>query len=153
MRTGRPPTDVFVRIESHITKTEKGCWEWNGLKTRYGYGLVWLNGKNRNVHRLMLSKKLNRQLETNEVSRHMCHNPPCCNPDHLEVGTTQDNVNDKVKAGRQPKGEKNGASKLTDKEVEEIRQLHGLLSLRTIGELYDIHWVHVSRIQSGKSRS
>ena len=152
MRTGRPPTDVFVRIQSHITKTDSGCWEWNGVKNDAGYGMVWLNGKNHRVHRLILTKKLGRPLETCEVTRHLCNNPICSNPEHLDVGTTQDNINDKVKADRQAKGEKSGVCKITDVQVEEIRQLNGRMSLRDIGKLYNIHYVHVSRIQSGRSR-
>ena len=152
MRTGRPPTDVHERIQTHITKIDGGCWEWNGVKNGAGYGMVWLNGKHHRVHRLMLSKKLNRPLEGTEITRHMCNNPACCNPEHLEVGTIQDNINDKVSAGRQAKGEKNGQSKLTDKQVEEIRDLNGKMSLRDIGKLYNIHYVHVSRIHSGRSR-
>lgn len=152
MSRGRPPTDVYTRIESHITKSENGCWEWNGLKNEAGYGMVRLYGKNCRVHRIVLSKKLNRELTSSEITRHLCNNPPCCNPEHLEVGTTQDNINDKLLAGRQAKGERNGASKLSDKEVNEIRELNGKMSLRDIGKLYGIHYVHVSRIQNGKSR-
>lgn len=152
MPLGRPPTDVHIRIQSHIRKLDNGCWEWTGVKNSAGYGMVWLNGKQRRAHRIVLSKKLGRELTQNEITRHMCNNPPCCNPDHLEVGTTQDNINDKVLAGRQPRGEKSGTSKLTDKQVSEIRELNGKMSLRDIGKLYGIHYVHVSRIQSGRSR-
>lgn len=152
MQRGRPSTDVHKRIETHIIKLDNGCWEWNGVKNSAGYGMVWLNGKSTRAHRIVLSKKLNRELQPHEITRHLCHNPPCCNPEHLAVGTTQDNVNDKILAGRQAKGEKNGASKLTDEQVKEIRELNGKMSLRDIGKLYGIHYVHVSRIQSGRSR-
>lgn len=30
------------------------------------------------------------------VVRHLCHNPPCCNPDHLVGGSHQDNSDDQV---------------------------------------------------------
>jgi len=153
MTIGRPPTDVHERIQKHITKVDSGCWEWNGFRNQAGYGLVWLNGKQHRVHRIVLSKKVGRPLEDTEVSRHMCNNPACCNPEHLEVGTTQDNIKDKLLAGRQAKGEKNGQSKITDKQVEEIKALNGKMSLRDIGNIYNIHYVHVSRIQSGRSRS
>ena len=40
-----------------------------------------------------------------EVVRHACDNPPCCNPLHLLGGTHADNVADKVRRGRVPRGE------------------------------------------------
>lgn len=52
--------------------------------------------------------------------RHTCDNPLCINPDHLIVGTEQDNSNDCVARGRTAKGEANGRSKLSEQDVIEI---------------------------------
>jgi hypothetical protein len=54
------------------------------------------------------------------VVRHTCDNPLCINPDHLLIGTHNDNVQDKVNRGRQAKGTHNGRSKLTEPEVIDI---------------------------------
>lgn len=153
MRTGRPPKDVYDRILTHIDKSGNECWKWTGHKNDAGYGLIWLEGKQSRVHRIVLSKKLGRPLETTEVCRHMCHTPICCNPDHLEVGNVQDNVNDTVNANRHAKGEKSGSAKLTDDQIAEIRSLSGMISLRELGKMYGVHYVHIARIQSYRTRT
>ena len=54
---------------------------------------------------------------------HTCDNPPCCNPDHLWVGTNGDNTQDSLKKGRMAtqKGEANHSAKLTNSDVIGIR--------------------------------
>jgi hypothetical protein len=67
---------------------------------------------------------------------HKCDNPRCCNPEHLFLGTSQDNQDDKVSKGRQARGDghysrttpeklcrgvRHGNAKLTDDLVRKIR--------------------------------
>lgn len=54
--------------------------------------------------------------------RHTCDNRSCVNPNHLILGTHQDNVDDMVKKGRQSQGEQHGGAKLTEEQVVEIRR-------------------------------
>jgi len=35
-------------------------------------------------------------IEKGKVVRHLCNNRRCCNPDHLDIGTHQDNMDDKA---------------------------------------------------------
>jgi DNA-binding MarR family transcriptional regulator len=60
------------------------------------------------------------------------------NPKHLFLGTNEDNMKDKVRKGRQARGEKNGRSKLTVKEVRTIRKLNkdGGFSYRQLAERF-----------------
>jgi hypothetical protein len=53
---------------------------------------------------------------------HKCHNPSCCNPDHLYLGTDADNTRDRVAAGRHTWGERNSSAILTVADVLEIRR-------------------------------
>jgi hypothetical protein len=57
------------------------------------------------------------------VVRHKCDNPSCGNPDHLIVGTQQENVADRVSRCREGyrKGIKNGRAKLSEYHVIQIR--------------------------------
>jgi hypothetical protein len=98
------------------------CWPWWGGRDSEGYGRLHVKGRRSvGAHRLVLERKLGRELGPEEVARHRCDHPWCCNPAHLEPGTKADNNRDKVERGRQPRGEQNNA-KLTDAQVLEIRQ-------------------------------
>jgi hypothetical protein len=54
---------------------------------------------------------------------HACDNPPCCNPDHLSVGTQSDNVTDAMQKGRMKtkRGSNHKLAKLTEAQVAQIR--------------------------------
>jgi hypothetical protein len=56
---------------------------------------------------------------------HRCDVRACVNPEHLFLGTPQDNMDDMVRKSRQvtPRGSRNGASKLTADQVLDIRRL------------------------------
>src|SRR6185312_10444443 len=99
------------------------CWEWQGRRGVTGYGRVFLpGGKNWMAHRLAaaLSGKVP---GAGEYVCHTCDNPPCCNPNHLWVGTEAENVADMVRKGRQhhPRGELSSSVKLSADVIDEIR--------------------------------
>lgn len=53
---------------------------------------------------------------------HTCDNPICCRIDHLWIGTAAQNSQDRDRKGRarDSRGEKQGATKLTESQVREI---------------------------------
>lgn len=53
---------------------------------------------------------------------HKCDTPACVRPDHLFLGTNDDNMADRQAKGRQSRGEKHGSAKLTAIQVAAIRQ-------------------------------
>lgn len=88
-----------------IIVTEYGCWEWQGNRFPKGYGRVptrgWGSiGSNCRVHRFFYINLVGAIPKGMNVL-HKCDNPPCCNPDHLFIGTHADNSNDKVNKCRQ----------------------------------------------------
>ncbi|MHA6903314.1 HNH endonuclease signature motif containing protein (plasmid) [Ralstonia syzygii subsp. celebesensis] len=57
-----------------------------------------------------------------KVVRHRCDNPTCVNPEHLELGTQADNMQDKKARGRCIKGTAHHNTKLTPRQVQSIRE-------------------------------
>ncbi len=106
---------------------ELGCIIWTGGTTGDGYGAINIAGKNTSTHIFSFYSYHNFYPE---VVSHSCDNPLCVNPLHLFASTQVLNQQDKVRKGRQAKGEHNGKAKLTEQEAKEA------LALRKKGVLY-----------------
>ena len=115
----------FIKKDFTDMLTPNGdCLEWTSGTLLDGYGQTLAYGKTWRTHRLAL------HLEGIDVSGHMvlhsCDNRLCCNPDHLRIGTHQDNMDDRSARGRQASGSKNGNAKLTKEQVLDIRAIRGM---------------------------
>lgn len=95
----------YDRVMSRTALRPDGCIEYQGSRSRYGYGQTRVgsraDGTRRSVkvHRLVWEEH-HGPIPEGLVVRHKCDNPPCCNIEHLEIGTQQDNIRDKVERGR-----------------------------------------------------
>ena len=89
-----------------------------------GYIRRRINGKLIYVHRKAW-EDANGPIPEGMSVLHHCDNPPCKNPDHLFLGTQDDNVQDMIMKGRDRKvhGEEQWCAKLTETQVIEIRRL------------------------------
>lgn len=86
-----------------VEVNENGCWNCiSHSKHPDGYVYVFSGKKKIKLHKRVLEIKIGRELQTNndELTRHICDNPQCCNPDHLLIGNSQQNHNDMVSRGR-----------------------------------------------------
>lgn len=108
---------------SKLEKKSSGCIEWTGC-TAQGYGIVRFAGKSWRAHRLVwhLTKG---EIPEGLCVLHKCDNPPCCNVDHLWVGTHKENSRDMSNKERDDggwgPGHLNGRAKLTWEKVHAIR--------------------------------
>lgn len=160
--------------QSHM---DSACWEWTG-PLHAGYGHFSIRKERMPAHRA--SWRLNRgPIPAGMKILHGCDYRACVNPAHLRVGTTQDNVADRVARGRSAfgsangsirfperrpsgdrninrsnpevacRGERHGRSKLTEADVLAIRA--SSLFQREIAQLFGISRGAVCSIRSGKN--
>lgn len=111
-----------VLAERTLRDPLTGCLVWTGGRARGGYPALSVGGKSRRVHRLVMERMVGRSLSSSEFVCHRCDNPPCCEIDHLFIGSVRDNVADQVAKGRQRRGEAINTARLSREQVEEIRR-------------------------------
>ena len=113
-----------------------GCWIFTGATNEFGYGIVGTGGRgspNDRAHRITY-RHFCGDIPAGMFVCHECDVPSCCNPNHLFLGTNQDNVNDMVRKKRNsppPRnphvtGSSHPLSKFTDDEVAFARDCHFL---------------------------
>ena len=90
---------LVVRFWANVVKTDS-CWRWTAARTEDGYGRIFGNGRSLRAHRLSFEIHLGPIPDGMQVL-HRCDNPQCCNPEHLFLGTTADNMADKFAKGRE----------------------------------------------------
>jgi hypothetical protein len=139
------------RFEERVRVTP-GCWIWLGYKNPKGYGRI--NNGNRDVmaHRFSYELYVG-PIPAGKIICHKCDNPSCVNPDHLWVGTDQENADDKVAKGRwvggDRKGEAHAMARLSNEAVYAIRA--DGRPLRSIAKQYGITRGYVRGIKERAS--
>jgi len=87
--------EIARKVLSRCTKSDRGCFEWQGASNGKGYGRMRIGDKVLSTHRIMAyaSGKLSQlKYNRNQIILHLCDNPKCCRPSHLKVGTYSQNV-------------------------------------------------------------
>lgn len=116
-----------ARFWSKVKKTAT-CWLWMAGTSPAGYGRLGQGGQGS-----MLAHRYAYELTRGPIPKglfvlHSCDTPPCVRPDHLFLGTHQDNMDDMNRKGRHSrvglKGVMNPRSVLTEDDVRAIRELY-----------------------------
>lgn len=113
---------VKVRLERGVFYSPCGCWFWMGATTGRDnrYGTIMVNGKQTTTHRV--SYEIYKGSIGDLFVCHSCDQTLCVNPDHLFLGTAQDNTDDMIKKDRNRKGENHQNGIFTEVEVKIIRE-------------------------------
>ena len=105
------------------------CWIWTGFCNAKGYGLKsWPIPRGDKPQTSLLAHRVSWMIHRGKIPDglkvlHTCDNPPCCNPEHLFLGTDGDNARDRDQKGRaaDKRGINNGRARLTEDDVRFIR--------------------------------
>lgn len=138
-----------------VNKVDNGCWLWMGRKNKQGYGLYTKYNKETATWKSYIASRyfwllINGEIANGLIVCHSCNVLNCVNPDHLYLTTHSENNKKSFKEGKfcLCKGEQNKNSKLTEREVREIRKLYssGKYSHRDLGEMYHVHRATIADI-------
>jgi hypothetical protein len=156
---------VLLVADPDPARAAAGCLVSQGHKGSYRYPITTVErgrGRTRRTTstttaRWILVQKLGRRLRKAEEVCHACHNTKCLNQAHLSAGSHALNEQQKWAAGRgvmprwDPRGEKNGQSKLTVSQVRSIRRAARRVTQRALAKQYRVTAQNISLILTGRT--
>jgi len=160
-----PPKE---RIESNsIPVTETGCWLWLGGVKGHAplrqYGNITVGSRKEGGRRTVSAHRFSYETYIGPIPEgmfvcHKCDVPSCVNPDHLFVGTRQDNVDDRERKGRNDtsgiikRGEDHLQSKLTQVQVDHIKiNIKKRGDIARLAKEFGVSYKTISDINMGKT--
>lgn len=159
-----PLADRFRRIGWDVVQRRDGmtpCHEWKGSRNRRGYGQISSGRRNAAGNSVpLLAPRASWEIHNGPIPDgqavlHRCDNPPCVNREHLFTGSKAENNADMAAKRRTLNGERRPQAKLTDAQVEEIRERYaaGGISQKALGAEYGVQGSAVSLIVNRKRRA
>ena len=147
----------FERFDNlYIPEPNSGCWIWIGNLNNKGYGKFQLG---RTGYSMVYAHRFSYETHhCKEIPKHMdlCHTCDitlCVNPDHLWIGTRQQNMADCLKKGRfgsyPMPGALNPKATITEEQATEI--LNSNEPAKVFKKRYNCSKHLVSKIRTGKT--
>lgn len=126
----------------------EGCWDWTSATDGRGYGMFRMNSQRVGAHQASY-RIYHGPIENGLFVLHSCDRPICVQPAHLHLGTHTLNMRECIKRKRNAFGERNGQSRLTEVEVEWIRQAP--LKVGDMARMLDINHATISDIRQRRT--
>lgn len=163
---GLEVSTVAPRFWSHVEiKADDGaCWPWTASRGRKGYGRFRAGSRTDGTSCKLSAHRVAYEITSGPppagaMILHCCDNPCCCNPQHLRIGSHQENMAEMRLKGRRrgksAKGEAVKLAKLTERAVREMRRRHPGESIAALARAFGvgettaayaikgINWTHV----------
>ena len=104
--------DLRAKFEnSYHPEPNTGCWLYEKVLNSDGYGVLLPSSKKtaKIKRKKIFAHRYSYEIYKGQIPEkmlvcHKCDTPSCVNPDHLFLGTDQDNTDDKMKKGRNRPG-------------------------------------------------
>lgn len=157
--------DRIKRFWDKVDKTES-CWLWTSGKSAKGYGRFHCPGWHEKSNTMVAAHRFSWVIANGVIPHHdshhgmcvlhKCDTPACVNPEHLFLGTNDDNVKDMDSKKRRKtvsyKGSTHANSKLTESDVIEIRRLHkeDKVTQLQISKIYNVAHSTINHIFTGR---
>lgn len=137
-----PRLSLAERFTRRLVTMPSGCIEWTGATNSNGYGHLGRGGRREPK---VMAHRLAWELARGPIpaGMHVCHscdNPPCCNVEHLFLGTRSDNMSDMVSKGRSRGQKKTECPKGHPFDEANTRVYRGRRSCRKCGIAATARW-------------
>jgi hypothetical protein len=129
---------------------ENGCFIVTSHEAqKNGYIEINVRGKRTYIHRYVFEECFG-FIPDGMMVRHKCDNRQCINPEHMELGTHEDNMRDMVERGRSKRGPRQAPKILSIDEVKEIKFLLSIGAKNIdLAKKYNVHTETISFIKRG----
>ena len=124
-RTVKKPTPHQIDPSKYTVDPVTGCWNWKRGKNASGYGILMSKGSSGLAHRVYYELAKG-PVPDNRPLDHLCRNPGCVNPDHLEPVTYAINA------------QRGANSKLSMEEARAIRALRATMPVAEIAIRFNV---------------
>jgi hypothetical protein len=151
---GQPPRGDAQRfVGQAIAYIGDACLTWPFARSRAGYGIVRIGGRNHIVSRFICETVNGAAPTPLHEAAHSCGkgHEGCVNPRHLRWATSAENGRDMVEDGNSTRGQKNARAKLTEVDARQIIRLHRTEHQKVTARRFGVSVSQICAIQNGKS--